>query len=151
MVGAGAAAARRWSDCEKMLHVQEQMRSPKKMVGGAESRLESNPVPTRNAQKAQTKLVRTRDPTETEPELSERLLRRCGSAGACRRAGAQVQETWVWQRPLGGGRHQPHPRAAGTSTGLGNRLLAGTKRTLCAPGPRRKEQWPHKRLSQTCL
>ena len=92
MVGAGAAAARRWSDCEKMLHVQEQMRSPKKMVGGAESRLESNPVPTRNAQKAPTKLVRTRDPTETEPELSEHLLRRCGSAGACCRGGAQVQQ-----------------------------------------------------------
>ena len=33
----------------------------------------------------------------------------------------------------------------------GNRLLEGTNKTLCAPGPRRKEQWPHKRLSQTCL
>ena len=28
----------------------------------------------------------------------------------------------------------------------GNRLLAGTKKTLCAPGARRKEQRPHKRL-----
>ena len=27
-------------------------------------------------------------------------------------------------------------------TGLGNRLLEGTDRTLCAPGPRRNEQWP---------
>ena len=35
--------------------------------------------------------------------------------------------------------------------GLGNRLLEGTNKTLCAPGPRRKEQWPHKRLTQTCL
>ena len=26
----------------------------------------------------------------------------------------------------------------------------GTNRTLCTPGPRRKEQWPHKRLTQTC-
>ena len=33
----------------------------------------------------------------------------------------------------------------------GNRLLEGTNKTLCAPGPRRKEQCPHKRLSQTCL
>ena len=33
----------------------------------------------------------------------------------------------------------------------GNRLLESTHRTLCALGPRRKEQWPHKRLSQTCL
>ena len=33
----------------------------------------------------------------------------------------------------------------------GNRLLKGTNKTLCAPGSRKKEQWPHKRLSQTCL
>ena len=33
----------------------------------------------------------------------------------------------------------------------GNRLLEGTNRNLCAPGPRRKEQWPHKRLAQTWL
>ena len=52
--------------------------------------------------------------------------------------------------PLGGGRHSPHHRAARTYTGLGNRLLEGTNRTLC-PGPRRKEQWPHKKLTQTCL
>ena len=32
----------------------------------------------------------------------------------------------------------------------GNRLLEGTNKTLCVPGPRRKEQWPHKRLTQTC-
>ena len=33
----------------------------------------------------------------------------------------------------------------------GNRLLEGTHRTSCTTGPRRKEQWPHKRLTQTCL
>ena len=32
-----------------------------------------------------------------------------------------------------------------------NRLLEGTNKTLCAPGPRRKEHWSHKRLNQTCL
>ena len=26
----------------------------------------------------------------------------------------------------------------------GNRLLESTNKTLCTPGPRRKEQWPHK-------
>ena len=31
----------------------------------------------------------------------------------------------------------------------GNRRLEGTNRTLCTPGPRRKEQWPHRRLTQT--
>ena len=30
------------------------------------------------------------------------------------------------------------------------RLLEGTNKTLCAPGPRRKEQWPHKRLTHMC-
>ena len=39
-----------------------------------------------------------------------------------------------------------------TSTGLKKqRLLEGTNKTLCAPGPKRKEQWTYKRLSQTCL
>ena len=32
----------------------------------------------------------------------------------------------------------------------GNRLWEGINKTLCAPGPRRKEQRPHKRLIQTC-
>ena len=32
----------------------------------------------------------------------------------------------------------------------GNRLWEGTNKTLCAPGPRKKEQRPHKRLTQTC-
>ena len=34
---------------------------------------------------------------------------------------------------------------------LGNRLLEGTNKSLYVPGPRRKEQWPHKILTQTCL
>ena len=39
-----------------------------------------------------------------------------------------------------------------TSTGLRKqRLLAGTNKTMCSPRPRRKEQWPHRKLSQTWL
>ena len=33
----------------------------------------------------------------------------------------------------------------------GKGRLEGTNRTLCTPGPRRKEQWPHRRLTQTYL
>ena len=33
----------------------------------------------------------------------------------------------------------------------GNRLLEGTNRTSCAPGPRRKEQRPYKRLTRSAL
>ena len=32
----------------------------------------------------------------------------------------------------------------------GNILLEGTNKTLYIPGPRIREQWPHKRLTQTC-
>ena len=51
-------------------HVQGQ-RSPSKMVGEAESHLESNPIPTRNTQRAQKYLcsLGPRDPPETETEL----------------------------------------------------------------------------------
>ena len=34
--------------------------------------------------------------------------------------------------------------------GWGNRLMEGMNKTLCPSGPRRKEQWPHKGLTQTC-
>ena len=37
-----------------------------------------------------------------------------------------------------------------TIHGLWNKRLAGTNRTFCAPGPRRKEQWLRRRLTQTC-
>ena len=41
------------------------------MVGGANLHLESNPIPARDAQRAQMNLVhtRTQSPTETETEL----------------------------------------------------------------------------------
>ena len=41
-----------------------------------------------------------------------------------------------------------------TSIGLGETetpLLEGTHKVVCAPGPRGKEQWPHRRLNQTYL
>ena len=44
---------------------------PKKDGRRSKIALESNPIPTRDTQRAQTNLVntRTRNPTETEPEL----------------------------------------------------------------------------------
>ena len=45
MVGAEVAAAWCWSSCEEIPHVQGQRRSPSKMAGGANSHLESNPIP----------------------------------------------------------------------------------------------------------
>ena len=45
---------------EEIPDAQGQKRSPSKMVGGANLNLESKPIPTRNTQRAQTNLVRTR-------------------------------------------------------------------------------------------
>ena len=50
----GAATVWCWSDLKEIPHIQGQRRSPSKMVGGANSHLESNPIPTRDAQRAQT-------------------------------------------------------------------------------------------------
>ena len=53
MVGTGVAAAWCWSNFEEIPHIQGQRRSPRKMVVGAKSPLETNPLPTRDAQRAQ--------------------------------------------------------------------------------------------------
>ena len=55
----GEAAAQIWSSCKEIPYVQGQ-KSPSKTVGGVKSHLESNPIPTRNAKRAQTNLVHTR-------------------------------------------------------------------------------------------
>ena len=48
-----------WRNFEEMSHVQGQRRSHSKMVGGAKLLLESNPIPARDAQRAQTYLAHT--------------------------------------------------------------------------------------------
>ena len=129
------------------------------MVGGAKLHLESNPIPARDAQRAQTKSCAHQ---ETPQRLSqtclwvfECLLWRYRSAVACCRGrGSGFSRAGCGISPLGGGRQHRAPR---THTGLGNLtrthtgLLDSTNKTLRVPGPRRKEQWTHKRLTQTCL
>ena len=70
---------------KKIPHIQEQQRSPSKMVRGAKSSLESNPIATRDTRRAQTKPVRTRDPTETEPDLCLSFLWKYRSVVDCHR------------------------------------------------------------------
>ena len=57
-----------WIPPKKIPHIQGQRKSPSKVVGGAKSHLESNPIPTRDAQRAQKKkslcTPESRDPTE---------------------------------------------------------------------------------------
>ena len=71
MVGARAAAVQCWSDSEEDTHIQEQRRSPSKMVGGAKSHLESNPILSEELRGLKQTLCTPglRDPSETETEL----------------------------------------------------------------------------------
>ena len=71
---------------------------PRKMVGGAKSHLESNPLSARDAQRAQTYLVctRTQDPTETETELCLSVsCKGTGQQWPSAGTGLWVQQTWV--------------------------------------------------------
>ena len=83
-----------------------------------------------------------KDPTETEAELClECLLWRYGSAVAChwgRSSGCSRPGYGI--SPLGGGCFNPAIELPELTEDWGNRLLEGTNRTLCALGPRRKEQ-----------
>ena len=61
-----------WISPKKIPHVQWQRRRTNKMVGGAKSYLESNPIPRRYAWRAQTRPCVHQDletPQETEPDL----------------------------------------------------------------------------------
>ena len=107
---------RMWQPTKKIPHDQGQRRSPEKTGGGAQSRLKSNFISTRDSRRAHTKPLAHQDPgkgavtpQETDPDLpgSEGLLRRLGSAAACRRAGARAAAI------LGGAAHGIHPRGGG--------------------------------------
>ena len=93
-----------------------------------------------------------------DPETPQRLRQNCVwespevvrvSSGLPQRQGLWVQQTWVWRKSSWRRLLLTHHRASKTYTGLGNRLLEDTNWTLCTPAPRRKDQWPHKRLTQT--
>ena len=75
------------------------------MVGGANSHLESNPIPTRDAQRAHTNLVAPgpRDPKEIETTVYECLLWRCVLAVVYRRGRGSGCGYGI--SPLGGGCH----------------------------------------------
>ena len=73
----------------KIPHLQGQRRGPNKIVGGAKLCLESNPIPARDAQRAQTKgFAHQENPqrlSQTCPCVFEWLLWRYKSAVACHR------------------------------------------------------------------
>ena len=89
-----------WSGREKIPHAQGQRRSPSKMVEAANSRLESNPLPPRDAQRAQTNLVHNQKPGSPQRQYSTVFVS-CGGAGqqwTATGAGLRAQQTWVWHK-----------------------------------------------------
>ena len=93
---------------KKITHIQGQRRSPCKMVGGAKSHLESNPIPARDARRAQRNLVCTgtqRTHRDWARAVFECLLWRYRSAvGCCRVRGSGCNILGYGINPLGGGR-----------------------------------------------
>ena len=102
IVGAGAVAAQHWNFFEEISHVKGQRRNTSKTVGGANSCLESNPIPAKEAQVLKQALCTPgpRDLTEAETELC--LSISCGGMDqqwTAMRQGLWVQQIWVWHKP----------------------------------------------------
>ena len=72
---------------KKTPYVQGQNRSPSKIVGGAKSHLDTNYIPTTDAQSVQTKPCAHKETPQTLSQtclcVFEYLLRRYGSEVAC--------------------------------------------------------------------
>ena len=86
----------------KIPYVQGQRRSPRKMLGGAKSHLESNPVSARGARRAQTNLVCTRTQRlhrDWAKNVSVSPAEVWVSSGLLQGQGHWVQQTWVWHKP----------------------------------------------------
>ena len=95
-----------WIPPKKIPYPEGQRRSPSNTVGGSKLHLESNPIPTRDAWRAQTKpCTQQETPAETEPDLSLSvcLLQRYRSAVACHTGrGSGCNSLWCGINPLGG-------------------------------------------------
>ena len=106
---AGAVAVPCWSNFEEIPYVQGQRRSPSKTVGRVKSCLESNPIPARDTQRAQTNLVRIRTQRphrDWDRTVFECLLWRYGSpVDCCRGRGPGCCRLEYGISPLGGGHH----------------------------------------------
>ena len=92
-----------------------------------------------------------RDPTETEPEFCLSVSCRgtgqqwtAAGAGALGEADLGIAYALLEEVAI-----NPTMELPEHTQDWGNRLLEGTNRTLYTPGPRRKEQRPYKRLTQT--
>ena len=103
------------------------------------------PIPARDAKRTQTNLVHTRTQRlrrDWDRTVSECLLWGSGSVsavGCCRGRGSGCSRLECGIALLEEVTINPTTDSRRMQT------------EPCAPGPRRKEQWPHKRLAQTCL
>ena len=74
------------------------------------------------------------------------------SSGLTQGQGLWVQQTWVWHKPSWRRLPLTAPLSCQNLHGTGETGIRREKnKTMCVTGARRKEQWPHKRLTQICL
>ena len=109
---------------EGWIHIQNQTPFPPEMLRGLKQTL-CTPGP--------------KDSTETETELS--LSTSCG--------GGQRLWLWIWHKSSWRRSPWTPPQSYQNLHRMENWFLEGTAEP-CAPGPRRKEQWSHRRLACGC-
>ena len=151
-----AVAVLRWTSLEEIPHIQGQ-RNPSKMVGGANSCLESNPIPARDAKKAQTNLVRTRTQglhRDWDKTVSEHLPWRYRSAVDCHRdRGSRCSRLGYGINLLEEVAFNPTTELRGLTQEL-KKTLGGLKQYLVHPDPGEgssdpTRDWP--RLACECI
>ena len=109
--------------------------SVKNVLTHSSNEYENKVLPLRSCsdlRRAQNACPTNRDWART---VSERLLWCTGQQWLAAGQGLWVQQTRIELPEI--------------TQDLRNRLLEGTNRALCTTGPRRKEQWPQNRLTQT--
>ena len=117
---------------KRIPHVQGQRISPSNMVGGAKSHVESNSLPARDTQRAQTKPCAHQ---ETPQRLSQNCLwvspvKVWVSSGLPQGQGLWVQQTWVCHKPSWRRLLFTPTQSTRTYTRLGKQILGGHKQNL---------------------
>ena len=130
-----------WNLPKKIPYIQRQRRNNNKTVGGAQSQQNQIPYP-RGAWPTNWKTVTPQKFSyrSESPEPHVRL-----PSLEVQQQEEEPQRIWLW-RPAGFDHRN--------STGLGKAetpLLEGWHKIVCAPEPRGKKQWPHKRLGPNYL
>ena len=148
-----------WTSVERRMLNPIKKRYPlykgKGEASGMKSHLASSPIPARQTLRGLKQTL-----CKPRPKIPQRPRQNCVwvspeevqvSSGRPQGQGLWEQHTWVWHKPSYRRSPSTLPQELPElMQDWGKSLSEGTNKTLCVPGPRRKQQWSHKRLTQSC-